>query len=104
MHNGNRRHRTAGRLAALALATIASSALADSSGKWQSGQEAYAKVCAYCHEANVGPVIKGRNLEVDYVRHMVRYGNRAMPSFRPTEIDDETLTQIARLVAGRQVQ
>jgi len=52
----------------------------------------------------VGPVIKGRNLEVDYVRHMVRYGNRAMHSFRPTEIDDETLTQIARLVSGRQVQ
>ncbi|MCD6675241.1 MAG: cytochrome c [Burkholderiaceae bacterium] len=104
MHNANRHHRTAGRLAALALAAIASSALADSSGKWQNGQEAYTKVCAYCHEANVGPVIKGRNLEVDYVRHMVRYGNRAMPSFRPTEIDDETLTQIARLVSGRQVQ
>lgn len=104
MHNQNRGPRTAGRLAVLALAAIASSALADSSGKWQNGQEAYAKVCAYCHEANVGPVIKGRNLDVDYIRHMVRYGNRAMPSFRPTEIDDETLTQIARLVAGKQVQ
>lgn len=101
VHNDSRR--PAGRLAVLALAALASNALADSSGKWQDGQEAYAKVCAYCHEANVGPVLKGRNLEVDYVRHMVRFGNRAMPSFRPTEIDDETLAQIARLVAGRQV-
>lgn len=104
MHIVWSRHRSARSFAALALAGIASVALADSSGRWKNGEEAYAKVCAYCHEANVSPVIKGRSLPVDYVRHMVRYGNRAMPSFRATEIDDATLEQIARLVAGEEAQ
>ena len=90
-------------IAALALAAGASSAFADSSGTWKDGHEAYAKVCAHCHEAGVGPTIKGRALEVDFVRHMVRFGNRAMPSFRESEIDDETLTQVAQIVSGKQV-
>ena len=41
---------------ASALVAVAN-ANADSSGKWQNSQEVYNKVCAYCHEANVGPVI-----------------------------------------------
>ena len=78
-------------LAAAALAAAAPSAFADSSGKWKSSQETYDKVCAYCHEANVGPVLTGRKLPPEYVRAIVRSGNRAMPAFRPTEIDDEIL-------------
>ena len=51
-------------VAASALLAVAS-ASADSSGKWQNSQEIYDKVCGYCHEVNVGPVILGRSLLPD---------------------------------------
>ncbi len=91
-------------LALLAFAGITSTAIADSSGKWQNGEEVYQKVCGYCHEVNVGPVLKGRSLPVEYVSYIVRHGNRAMPSFRPSEIDDAMLAQVARLISGKPVQ
>lgn len=76
----------------------ASGAQADSSGKWQNGQEVYDKVCRYCHEANVGPAIVGRNLPPDYIKNVVRNGNRAMPAFRASEINDATLAEVVKLV------
>ncbi|MCL4184578.1 MAG: cytochrome c [Burkholderiaceae bacterium] len=93
-----------GCIAALALAGAAPAALADSSGKWQSGKEVYDKVCGYCHESGVGPVIRGRELPAEYIRYVVRHGNRAMPSFRPSEIGDDALAEVVRLVSGKQVQ
>ena len=75
------------------------SANADSSGKWQNGQEVYDKVCGYCHEANVGPVITGRNLLPDYIKAVVRNGNRAMPAFRESEINDAALAGVVKLVS-----
>lgn len=64
------------------------------------GIRIYDKVCRYCHEAGVGPAIKGRQLPAEYVKRVVRFGNRAMPSFRPTEIDDAVLAELAKLVAS----
>lgn len=81
-----------------ALAAVGS-ASADSSGKWQNSQEVYDKVCGYCHEANVGPVIKGRNLLPDYIKTVVRHGNRAMPAFRESEISEAMLAEVVTLVA-----
>jgi mono/diheme cytochrome c family protein len=86
-------------IASIAL-TAAGHAAADSTGRWQSGQEAYKKVCAYCHEANVGPVLTGRNLPPAYITSVVRAGNQAMPAFRPSEIDDGTLNSLARMIAA----
>lgn len=74
-------------------------ASADSSGKWQSSQEVYNKVCAYCHEANVGPVLTGRNLMPDYIKAVVRNGNRAMPAFRESEINEAALAGVIKLVS-----
>lgn len=88
-----------GWLAATAAFTT-TGALADSDGKWRDGQEAYDKVCGYCHERNVGPVITGRALTTDYIRAVVRNGNRAMPAFRESEISDATLGEVARLVSA----
>lgn len=68
-------------------------------GQWRDGDHVYQKVCGYCHEAGVGPAIKGRSLPEEYVRRVVRFGNRAMPAFRPSEIDDAALAQIAKLVS-----
>ncbi len=74
-------------------------ASADSTGKWQSSQEIYDTVCGYCHEANVGPVITGRNLMPEYIQAIVRNGNRAMPAFRESEINDAALAGVVKLVS-----
>lgn len=66
---------------------------------WRDGGEVYDKVCRYCHEANVGPQLKGRALPEEYIRRVVRHGNRAMPAFRPTEIDDAALADVARRIS-----
>lgn len=59
------------------------------------GQRYYEKVCAKCHEAGVGPVIKGRGFpEMTYIV-IARNGFNAMPAFRVTDIDDETLKDLA---------
>ncbi len=62
------------------------------------GKSIYNKICAYCHDAGVGPVITGRQLPPEYVRTIVRMGNGAMPSFRESEISDEMLKQVAELI------
>lgn len=59
----------------------------------------YAKVCGYCHDEGIGPAILGRELPTVYVEHVVRHGFRAMPSFRPAEIDDAALARVARWVS-----
>jgi mono/diheme cytochrome c family protein len=68
--------------------------------EWKNGSEVYAKVCAYCHEQGVGPAIRGRALPPVYTRTVVRNGNRAMPSFRAAEIDDESLTKLAEYISA----
>lgn len=85
-------------LVAAAALAVCASAQADSSGKWKSSQEAFEKVCAYCHQANVGPVITGRQLAPEYIRAIVRNGNRAMPAFRESEIDNATLEGVLKLI------
>lgn len=86
-------------LAAVAALVAAGHANADSTGKWQNSREVYDKVCGYCHEANVGPVITGRNLMPEYIQAIVRNGNRAMPAFRESEIDDAALAGVVKLVS-----
>jgi len=67
---------------------------------WRDGGEVYDKVCRYCHEANVGPALKGRALPAEYIQRVVRMGNRAMPAFRPSEIDEATLADVARRISS----
>lgn len=78
--------------AVVVLVCGASAAVADSSGNWRSGREAYEKVCARCHETGVAAPIKGRVSPA--TRAIVRSGFRQMPPFRVTEIDDATLDQL----------
>lgn len=68
---------------------------------WKDGAEGYAKVCGYCHESNVGPVIRGRALPAAYTRSVVRNGSRAMPAFRTSEIDDKSLAKVAEYISGK---
>jgi mono/diheme cytochrome c family protein len=71
---------------------------------WKDGAEIYAKICAYCHEAQVGPQIRNRDLPAAYIRAIVRNGNRAMPAFRASEIDDESLVKLADFISKKEVQ
>ena len=67
---------------------------------WKDGAEVYTKVCAYCHEGGpVGPQIRGRELPAAYIRTVVRSGFRAMPAFRASEIDDESLAKLAEYIS-----
>jgi mono/diheme cytochrome c family protein len=66
---------------------------------WKDGAQVYAKVCGYCHEAQVGPTIRGRALPALYIRSVVRNGLRAMPAFRATEIDDASLEKLADYIS-----
>jgi mono/diheme cytochrome c family protein len=59
------------------------------------GKRYFDKVCAKCHEAGIGPVITGRGLDPVVYTTIVRHGNRAMPAFRVTDIDDATLQDLA---------
>ncbi len=71
---------------------------------WKDGAEIYAKICAYCHEAHVGPQIRNRELPAEYIRAVVRNGNRAMPAFRPSEIDDVSLVKLADFISKKDAQ
>ena len=58
------------------------------------GKRYFEKVCAKCHEAGIGPVLTGRGLDPLFYTTIVRHGNRAMPAFRMTDIDDATLQDL----------
>jgi mono/diheme cytochrome c family protein len=66
---------------------------------WKDGAEVYTKICALCHETAVGPMLRGRDLDPLYITLIVRNGSRAMPAFRPSEIDDQSLEQLAEYVS-----
>lgn len=71
---------------------------------WKDGAEIYAKICAYCHEAHVGPPIRNRELPPAYIRTIVRNGNRAMPAFRSAEIDDASLAKLADFISQKDAE
>ncbi|RFC31412.1 MAG: Cytochrome C oxidase, cbb3-type, subunit III [Candidatus Nitrotoga sp. MKT] len=77
----------------------ASKEIAGQGHVWKDGSEIYSKVCAYCHEERVGPRILKRKLPSDYIQSTVRSGRRAMPAFRSSEIDDESLTKLAEFIS-----
>ena len=66
---------------------------------WKDGAEVYTKICALCHETAVGPALRGRGLDPTYIQLIVRHGNRAMPAFRASEIDDQSLEKLAEYVS-----
>lgn len=66
---------------------------------WKDGAEVYTKICALCHETTIGPVLRGRDLDPLYIRLMVRNGSRAMPAFRASEIDDQSLEKLSEYVS-----
>lgn len=61
----------------------------------------YRQYCSPCHGpegggTNVGPRLRGRNLDVDYVRKMILSGTVKMPPIR--NLHDPVLTNVAVFV------
>ncbi|VVO44493.1 c-type cytochrome [Pseudomonas fluorescens] len=84
---------------ALPMILLAGIAVADGDGIWKGGENVYAKVCGHCHENQVGPSIKGRQLPSPYITAIVRNGFRAMPAFPASFIDDNSLQQVADYIS-----
>ena len=79
------------------------------------GKKIFDRHCAACHAAGVGTpgtqllgwtrgkefalLEERKDLQADYVRFVVRHGLWEMPPFRPTEIDDDQLGQLADYLA-----
>jgi mono/diheme cytochrome c family protein len=62
-------------------------------------EKIYATTCGYCHGTNVGPIIRGRALPANLVKHIVRNGQNAMPAFRPTEVTPAELDKLAAWIS-----
>ena len=85
--------------AAIFAAFVPSTGWAQAAGQWRDANHVYTKICANCHEIGVGPVIKGRGLDPEYYQTVARHGLRAMPAFRPTDVDDAMLRQVGEMLS-----
>lgn len=51
----------------LSIAIGSSPAFPAGDGIWRGGADIYSKICTYCHDAGVGPLIEGRHLPPEAV-------------------------------------
>ena len=65
---------------------------------FETGEEAFNKVCGRCHVTGVGPDLSEGEYDLDSVTHFVRNGYLAMPAFPQSSIDDATLAEIATYI------
>ncbi|MDX9875856.1 MAG: cytochrome c [Spongiibacteraceae bacterium] len=72
-------------------ATLCTPATAD-----QQTREVYDNYCGGCHEAGIGPVIAGMPAALNVWK--ARTSTGAMPRFTRTDISDEMLDAVARLI------
>jgi mono/diheme cytochrome c family protein len=107
--------------AALLLSTSASVAIAQDSGAVERGKAKFEHSCAPCHADGVGDdgrallpgtdalrikyqgslpalIEKRTDLNVDAIRTFVRRGTWSMPPFRPTEITEREIQDIAAYI------
>ena len=100
LHGKSRQSALLGAAAVSAVSSVSEASLAQSDGRWKSGEEVYVKVCGYCHEAGrVGPELKGRDFPPEIFSTFARHGPLAMPSFRTSEIDDRSLNALSEYLA-----
>ncbi|MCS3731518.1 c-type cytochrome [Bradyrhizobium betae] len=83
----------------LSVATGSSPAFPAGDGVWRGGADIYSKICTYCHDVGVGPVIKGRQLPPETITQVVRRGLIEMPAFPVSFIDDKSLQDLAKYIS-----
>lgn len=86
--------------ASLALPLVALTGQASAESPWKDGEHVYIKVCGHCHEAGIGPQLKGRHLPPAFFVAVARQGLRAMPAFPASFIDDNALQQVAEYISN----
>ena len=81
------------------------------------GERVFGKWCVHCHDAGRGnpgtqklalirgeddALLQGRtDLQAEYIKTVVRYGFKEMPSFRPVEISDTQLDGLVAYLHGK---
>ncbi|MBA4355614.1 MAG: p-cresol methylhydroxylase [Novosphingobium sp.] len=101
------------KLAVLSLIAVLGACSQAPSVEQPDGAENYALKCAGCHDPGAGhpgtmlleqlgrPVsalIGRKDLELDYLRSVVRHGLIEMPPFRPTELSDAQIEEIYKYI------
>lgn len=87
-------------MALLALYLIYSgSAGAQSAGDVARAEKTFSATCGYCHITGVGPELKGKNLPPEIFTYFARHGNQGMPAFRPSDISDQDLSNLAEYLS-----
>lgn len=78
---------------------------------WENAKVAYEKTCAYCHDTGVGVESVKIKFPADSIEsraesifYTVRHGLGAMPAFRQTEIDNQTLKELSTLLAKGEIK
>lgn len=85
-------------------AAHAQDARLDDQRMFQSGENAFQKVCARCHtgrEDTVGPDLTANEYDVETLRYFVRHGSGPMPAFTESMVDNASLDEIATYLAAR---
>jgi len=71
-------------------------------GADRSGEQVFHDTCYLCHTTGVSPSLTNQPLPFETLLYMVRHGSNGMPAFRPTEISDKELRNLADYLASLQ--
>jgi mono/diheme cytochrome c family protein len=71
-------------------------------GAERSGEQVFHDTCYLCHTTGVSPSLTDQPLPFETLLYMVRHGSNGMPAFRPTEISDKELHNLADYLASLQ--
>lgn len=61
---------------------------------------AYNQLCAYCHDAGIGPDLGANEYDALTIQSFVRNGYGAMPAMTETQVSDEDIEQISKYLAS----
>jgi mono/diheme cytochrome c family protein len=71
-------------------------------GADRSGEQVFHDTCYLCHTTGVSPSLTKQPLPFETLLYIVRHGSNGMPAFRPTEISDKELHNLADYLASLQ--
>jgi mono/diheme cytochrome c family protein len=71
-------------------------------GADRSGEQVFHDTCYLCHTTGVSPSLTEQPPPFETLLYLVRHGSNGMPAFRPTEISDKELHNLANYLAGFQ--
>jgi mono/diheme cytochrome c family protein len=73
-------------------------------GADRSSEQVFHDTCYLCHTTGVGPNLTDQPRPFEILLYMARHGSNGMPAFRPTEISDKELHNLADYLASLQAK